>query len=350
MKPASKTGPRVEKLIGLLQGKGNMLIVMQDNPDPDSIAAAVALRRLANSTAGVQCSIAHSGTVGRGENRALVNYLSLNLHQIKDIEFQKFELIAMVDTQPGTGNNSLPETQTPDIVIDHHPCRRLTRRSPLIDIRSGCGSTSTILAEYLQEAEITPDTPLATALLYGIRSDTQDLGREATQADIDAIGWLYPLANKRMLSGIQRGHVPREYFQMLAEALENARVYGNAIVTSLGRIDNPDMIGEVADLLLREDQTTWTMCTGMFNSKMLLSLRTTDEANKAEVIVKRLVSRTGSGGGHQTYAGGQIPLEEGSQAEFDRIEKVIRRKFVRLIGTDDHHAVKLIADKRASQD
>jgi nanoRNase/pAp phosphatase (c-di-AMP/oligoRNAs hydrolase) len=349
MKLATKTGPRVEKLIGLLQGKGNLLIVMQDNPDPDSIAAAVALRRLANSKAGVQCSIAYSGTVGRGENRALVNYLSLNLRQIKDIEFQKFDLIAMVDTQPGTGNNSLPEELTPDIVIDHHPCRHLTRRSPLIDIRSGWGATSTILAEYLQEAQITPDTPLATALLYGIRSDTQDLGREATQADVNAIERLYPLANKRMLSEIQRGRVPKEYFQMLAEALENARIYGNAIVTSLGRIDNPDMIGEVADLLLREEQTTWTMCVGMFNGKLLISLRTTDEANKAEVVVKHLVSRKGTGGGHQTYAGGQIPLKEGSQAEFDRIEKAIRRKFVRLIGADDHHAVRLIADTRSPQ-
>ena len=115
MKPANKTGPRVEKLIQLLKGKGNLLIVMQDNPDPDSIASAVGLRRFANNTAGVQCSITHSGTIGRSENRALVNYLSLNLHQISNIDFKKFDLIAMVDTQPGTGNNSLPETQKPHI-------------------------------------------------------------------------------------------------------------------------------------------------------------------------------------------------------------------------------------------
>jgi nanoRNase/pAp phosphatase (c-di-AMP/oligoRNAs hydrolase) len=346
MKPTSKTRQRVERLIRLLKGKGNLLIVMQDNPDPDSIAAAVALRRFANSTAGVQCSIAHSGTVGRGENRALVSYLGLKLHQLRDIDFKKFDLIGMVDTQPGTGNNSLPESQLPDIVVDHHPCRRLTRSAPLIDIRSGCGATSTILSEYLHEAQIVPDTPLATALLYGIRSDTQDLGREATQADIEAIEWLYPLANKRMLSEIQRGSVPKEYFQMLAVALKNARIYGNAIVTSLGPIDNPDMIGEVADLLLREDQTTWTMCMGLFKGKILISLRTIDESNKAGTVVKRLIARRGTGGGHQTYAGGQIPLKQNTQAELSRMERQLRQKFIRLIGADEHQAVKLITDKK----
>ncbi len=346
MKLASKTRLRVEKLTRLLKDEGYLLIVMQDNPDPDSIAAAVALRKFANSTSGVQCSIAHSGTVGRGENRALVSYLGLNLHQLNDIEFQKFDLIAMVDTQPGTGNNSLPETQMPDIVIDHHPCRHSTRSVQLTDIRSGFGATSTILSEYLHEAQITPDIPLATALLYGIRSDTQDLGREATRADIEAIEWLYPLANKRMLSEIQRGSVPKEYFQMLAEALKNARIYGNAIVTSLGQNDNPDMIGEVADLLLRDDKTTWTMCMGSFKGKILISLRTTDENNRAETIIRRLVARRGTSGGHQTYAGGQIPLKQDTPAEFKRMEKQLRRKFVCLIGADEHQAVKLIVEAK----
>ena len=71
-------------------------------------------------------------------------------------------------------------------------------------------------------------------------------GREATQADISAIEILYPIANKRMLSQIQRGSVPKEYFRMLSEALQNAIVCGNSILTHIGQINNPDMIGEVA--------------------------------------------------------------------------------------------------------
>jgi nanoRNase/pAp phosphatase (c-di-AMP/oligoRNAs hydrolase) len=317
---------------------------MQDNPDPDCIAAAVALRKLANSLANLQCSIACGGTVGRGENRALVKYLGLNLRACAELDYGKFDLVGMVDTQPATGNNSLPENVVPDIVIDHHPIRRQTRTVTFTDIRSGYGAASTIFVEYLIEAGITPDTPLATALLYAIRSDTQDLGREASRFDIEAIEFLYPFANKRMLSVIQRGKVPRVYYQMLADALRNARTQGPAIITELGEVDNPDMIAEVADLLLREDETTWTMCTGSWNGKLLVSIRTAEESNLAEKVMKSMVARKGTGGGHLTYAGGQIPLEKGTKAERQEIEKQMQQKFLKAIGAEAGQSSRLVKD------
>lgn len=342
MRAAEKTGPKLQKLTELFVGKAYLLIIIQDNPDPDCIAAAVALRKLANSLANLQCSIACGGTVGRGENRALVKYLGLNLRACGEIDFGKFDLVATVDTQPGTGNNSLPKEVLCHVVIDHHPIRRMTRTSPFTDIRSGYGSTSTIFVEYLIEAGITPETPLATALLYGIRSDTQDLGREATRADIEAIEFLYPFANKRMLSVIQRGRVPRVYYQMLADALRNARVQGPAVITELGEIDNPDMIAEVADLLLREDETTWTMCTGVWNEKILVSIRTSEENKLAAKVMKRMVFRKGTGGGHLTYAGGQIPLKKGTKIERQELERHIEQKFLKAIGADAAPSVSLV--------
>jgi nanoRNase/pAp phosphatase (c-di-AMP/oligoRNAs hydrolase) len=329
-----KTHRKLRKLREEFAGKTYLLIVMQDNPDPDSIAAAVALRKMANTLADLQCSIACGGTVGRGENRALVEYLGLNLRNCAEIDYSKFDLIAMVDTQPGAGNNSLPKEILPHIVIDHHPIRRLIRTVSFTDIRSSYGSTSTILVEYLIEAEIVPETPLATALLYGVRSDTQDLGREATRADIDAIELLYPLANHRMLSVIQRGKVPRVYFQLLADALRNAHVQGPAVLTELGDIDNPDMIAEVADLLLRDDEISWTFCSGFWNDKLLISIRTTQESNLADRVARRLVARKGTGGGHLTYAGAQVPLGEASKVQRQHLERHLQRRFLKLIGVD----------------
>ena len=66
MRAAEKTRSKLQKLIELFAGKAYLLIVIQDNPDPDSIASAVALRKLANSLANLQCSIGCSGTVGLG--------------------------------------------------------------------------------------------------------------------------------------------------------------------------------------------------------------------------------------------------------------------------------------------
>ena len=342
MRAAEKTGSKLQRLTELFTGKAYLLIVMQDNPDPDSLAATVALRKLAKSQANLQVSIASGGTVGRGENRALVKYLGLNLRSCDEVDYDKFDLIALVDTQPGTGNNSLPDNIVPDIVVDHHPIRRQTRMAEFTDIRSGYGATSTILVEYLIEAGITPDTPLATALLYGIRSDTQDLGRESSRFDIEAIEFLYPFANKRMLGVIQRGKVPRVYYQMLANALRNARVQGPAIITDLGEIDNPDMISEVADLLLREDETTWTMCTGFWTDKLLVSIRTSEESNLAGKVIRHMVARRGTGGGHLTYAGGQIPLPRKTKAEREAIVQDVQNKFLEAIGAEAAESAKLV--------
>ncbi|MBN1127174.1 MAG: DHH family phosphoesterase [Sedimentisphaerales bacterium] len=344
-----KTSGKLDKLKQLLHRKAAMLIVLQDNPDPDSIAAAVALRKLVNTLAKIPCTITHGGTVGRGENRALVRYLSLNLRPCSEIDFAKFDLIAMVDTQPGTGNNSLPEDYQPDIVIDHHPLRKTTRIIPFTDIRQKYGATATILLEYLTSAEIGIDVRLATALLYAIRSDTQDLGREACKADIEAIGTLFPLANCRMLSIIQRGAVPKTYFRMLAEGLNNAYCHGHAMISRLGEIDNPDMIAEVADLLLREDNTVWTMCTGIYENKLLISLRTNQETRKASDVIRKLVARRGTGGGHDTYSGGQIPLGKRSRTRQAKLIEAIQDKFLKAVGMASHTPERLVTIKYSTQ-
>ncbi len=345
MKAAEKTGSKLQRLAEVFAGGTYLLIGMQDSPDPDSIAAAVALRRLANSMANLQCSFVCGGVVGRGENRALVRYLGLNLRAYSEIDYSKFDLLALVDTQPGTGNNALPNTILPDIVIDHHPIRRRTRAVRFTDVRSDYGATSTILVEYLIEARIMPDAPLATALLYGIRSDTQDLGREASHSDVEAIVFLYPLANKRMLGIIERGKLPREYYQLLADALRNARVHGSAIITSLGAIDNPDIVAEVADLLLRDDETSWALCTGCWDGKLLLSIRTSEENVSAEKIIRRIVARRGTGGGHTTYAGGQVPLGTRTTSECQKLRRAIERKFLGAIGIIDGPGTPLIDSK-----
>jgi nanoRNase/pAp phosphatase (c-di-AMP/oligoRNAs hydrolase) len=271
-----------------------------------------------------------------------VRYLGLNLRPCAEIEFERFDCVAMVDAQPGTGNTSLPPGMVPDVVIDHHPMRPATRAVQFIDIRSKYGSTSTILLEYLVQAWIETDIQLATALFYGIRSDTQDLGRQATRQDTEAIAYLFPIANKRMLSEIQRGEVPQAYFQMLDEALRNARKYEHAIITDLGQIDNPDMIAEVADLLLREEETYWTLCHGISGGKLFISVRTMKEEARADKIIRRVVARKGTGGGHPAYAGGQIPLKRGTKAECEALIRLVQRRFLKAIGADTKHWQKLI--------
>jgi len=309
----------------LSQGK-SLLIVMQNYPDPDAIAAAAALRVLANNLATVNCTFAAAGMVIRAENRALVKYLNLKLHRLVNIDIDKYDLVAFVDTQPNMGNNSLLLTKPADIVIDHHPTVSSTRSANFTDIRSKYGATSTIMTEYLVAANITPEIPVATALLYGISSDTQDLGRETTQADINAHVMLYPLANKRMLSRIQHSTVPVSYFKILHTALQNAVIFGTGTFISLGYSENPDMIAEIADILLKNEDTEWILCCGVHNNNLLLSLRSSNQDAKAGELMHKLVARLGKGGGHNTLAGGQIPLAR-RRRSLEEILIVILKRF-----------------------
>lgn len=342
-KERTETGGKLERMKAVLAGHKNMLIVLQDFPDPDAIAAACAMKELARVTTSLQSSMACSGVVGRAENRALVRYLGLNLLKLDEQDPDAYDLVAMVDTQPGTGNNSLPLNHMPDVVIDHHPIRATTRKAPFFDIRSRYGSTSTIMYEYLMEEGITPEIPLATSLVYGIRSDTNDLGRDATQADIDAFLALYPVSNKRKLGRIETERLPREYFAILDRSLRNAKCYGRCVVSSLEEIENPDMIGEVADLLLRDEESTWAMCCGAHGGKLLISIRTSEPDANAGMVARRVAGRGGTGGGHAAMAGAQIPLEGSTVKELFAVEKKAINRFLRILRVSDTKGVKLIS-------
>jgi nanoRNase/pAp phosphatase (c-di-AMP/oligoRNAs hydrolase) len=326
---AERTRKGFEKLCATLRGTRSLLIVMQDNPDPDSIAAAAALRRIANSIEGVQCSIAYGGKIGRGENRALVGYLGLNFRRIEEVDLERFDVIALVDTQPCTGNNSLPPEVTPAIVLDHHPLREETAAAMFSDVRPKYGAVSSMLVEYLTAADITPNAPLATALLYAIRSDTRDLGPAARRADIEADEAMFALSNTRMLSAIQRGRVKRGYFRAMATCLDRARLYGDRVLVCLEDLDTPDRTGEMADLLLRREDRQWVMCYGFHEGKAWLSLRTSQTEKKAGDVMTRIVSRLGTGGGHLLSAGGQVQLE-GKQKR--RLRRLFRERFLRHTG------------------
>ncbi len=338
-----KSAEKLGKLVETLRGRRSLLIVMQDNPDPDSFAAAAALRRLAHhADPDLACSIAYGGVVGRGENRALVSYLGLNFRRIGQVEPSKFDVVALVDTQPGSGNNSLPAEVRADVVLDHHPLRPETRSAPFTDVRRRYGAVSTILWEYLVAARIEPDPPLATALLYAIRTDTRDLGTEAAGADVAAAEGLFRLANTRMLSAIQRGSVNGEYFATLSRALDVARVHGETIIALLGDVPSPDSTGEIADLFLRHEDVEWVLCLGYHDAKAWISVRTARTGEPAGALMRDVMHGIGTGGGHDTLAGGQVVLERDSAAERERIEREIRSRFLDAMGQSPRGGRRLV--------
>jgi nanoRNase/pAp phosphatase (c-di-AMP/oligoRNAs hydrolase) len=341
--PTLTPSTRLARLTSVLDGARSMLIIVQNTPDPDAIAAAAALRELANERHEIACSIGYAGGVWRAENLALLRYLGLNTRALNDLDLDRFDRLSMVDAQPGAGNVSFDASVKLDVVIDHHPIRRETRSARFTDIRSRYGATSTILYEYLKAAKIEIPTPLATAMVYGIRSDTQDLGRESTKADVDAFLDLYPSANPRALGRIVQAPLPRSYFSKLRTALDEAKVYGNRIISYLGRLESPEMVAEAADFLLRAEEVRWAMALGVIDNWINISLRTTDRDRHAGRIARNLAGRRGFGGGHQALAAAQIPLDGPNDTEH-QIRKIVRdltKRFLRATGNPKEQGKKL---------
>src|SRR5262249_15018426 len=222
--------------------RGPLVILPHDNPDPDALASAAALKYLAATLGEKEARIVLGGIVGRAENRAMLTYLNITLVPVSEVRFGGDTQVVLVDTQPGRSNNSLPDGIVPVAVIDHHPAYDTYPGVAFLDLRDQYGATSTIVTEYLEESKLVPDPKIATALFYGITAETQDLGREATAADIEAAHFLYPYTNKRRLAKIENARVPREHFRIFREAIDKAVVADTRIATPvLDEVSYPDL-------------------------------------------------------------------------------------------------------------
>ena len=305
----------LSKGLGELQGRSNLLIYMHDNPDPDAMAAAMGLKHLVECTTDLAATLALGGIVGRAENRAMVEKLRVPLIPAEVLNTDHFDAIAIVDSQPGTGNNSLPAGRKVDIVVDHHPAREESAQARWCDIRPQLGATSTIVLQYLRELKIPLHTSLATALFYAIRSETRDLGREATAAERDAYLFLIPMVDHHLMFRIQQPKLPRQYYEALDRALRMAQVWGDIITVNLGAIAYPDLVAEVADLLLDYEGAQFVLCCGRFGKQIFVSMRTEPSQRRAGVLMRQLVGGDGTSGGHGTTAGGRLFAPVGSDVD-----------------------------------
>lgn len=321
---------KLDKLLQVLDGRGPVLVVTHDNPDPDALASAAGLQALFRQKAGVKALIAYGGEIGRAENRALVERLGLDVVPVNQVVLEDYPVIAIVDFQHNAGNHSLPRGLIPAIVIDHHPPLKGSRRVPFYDLRRKVGATCTIVAQYLFEAEIEPTSDLATALVYGIKSETRDLARETSPLDIETYVRLYPRADKRLLASIEMAPVGPEYFNLLVSAITKARIYGDRLIaTVLGPIANADVVAEMADLFLRLHGLRCIVVIGRFEGRLIVSIRTLSHDDNAGEIIQQVFGERGSAGGHAQMAAGQLPVPEGTAAAFQAAERELVRGFRR---------------------
>ncbi len=333
---------RLKALLAAVEGDERVVVLTHDNPDPDALASSAALALLIERAAGLPSRIAFGGIVGRAENRALIQELGVSFERIEELDIPASAAIALVDTQPRAGNNALPPGRIVSVVLDHHPPRPDTVAAQFADIRPEFGAGASMLVEYLRAAGIEPERPLATGLFYAIQSETQDLGREASSADVEASTYLYPRSDPAAISRIRHARVPASYFRTLHEALGVARLHGRVIAVPVGTLPYPDLVAEVADLLLQMHGIDWTIVAGRYRDRLLVSVRAHDPNAHAGMLVREAIGDRGSAGGHGTFAGGQVDVRGLREEDVAALRDGVLDDLLAAVGADPAESVPLI--------
>ncbi|MFA9501813.1 DHH family phosphoesterase [Natrinema sp. H-ect1] len=341
---AEAASPSAESAIELrdqLSGiDGRLAVMAHDNPDPDAIASAVALADIAESV-GVPADACYFGDISHQENRAMVNLLELDLRNLGPTEsLEEYSAFALVDhSRPGV-NDQLPTELHVDIVIDHHPPRGPVP-GEFVDLRQGAGATSTVLTEYIERFDLGFDPSTATALLYGIRVDTNDFTREVSPADFRAASVLSPHADASVLRQIEQPSLEGDTLETIARAIKNRIQRDSVAVASVGRIGDRDALPQAADQLLAMEGVETTLVFGFNDQMVYVSARSRAADVDLGETLRDAFDRIGSAGGHADMAGAQLEIgilgSADDEAEIESIvsvvEEVITNRFFEAIET-----------------
>ena len=319
----------LRRFIDVARGKRRPLVHLQHNPDPDALGSAAALRALMLRLFGIDAHLAYTGRVGRVENRAMLRHLNIKIRPSYKIDYGDYDLLIVVDTHPGAGTCRLPPDVVPDIVVDHHPGVAHMEGVAFPYFDPDFGSTSTMVGALFVENGIPMERDVATALTYGIRTDTMDLSRGTTDLDETIYRNVYGHSDKQILSSIERARVPQEYFVTLERGLRRAQISDFALTTYLGEITHSDAVAEIADLLFRLEGLKWVMVAGYSGPTLYCSLRALQAKDVRAGEVARKISG-GFGGGHDTFAAAQIPMPETGQ-DPEEAYAALRERFLKLV-------------------
>lgn len=323
---------RAERVRAHLERAERILILMQDDPDPDAIASAMALKTLVGRTR-ASAPICTFGSITRPENVAMCKILDIDVQEISAHALDQFDCVAMVDVQPSFLEERFEEV---DLVIDHHPVERPIR-ARIKDVRPSYGATSTILVEYLRALDVKITQRLATALLYGIKSDTLGLERGGSKADLEAFAFLYMLANHNALRRIERPELSDVALDVLAHGLAKRQILKGVFFSHLGNVATADQIPQFADFGLQAEGVEWSVVSGVVGSDLHISVRNVGYVKSAGDVTRMAFGDLGSAGGHRTMAKAVLPLREflkgtGESPSGRACQERIIQRFLRALG------------------
>ncbi|QER41245.1 phosphoethanolamine methyltransferase [Thermodesulfobacterium sp. TA1] len=319
---------RISYLLKLFEKKDKVLILIW--ADPDSLSSAFAFKRILQNRV-ERVTIANVNEITRLNNKVMVEVLKIPLVKYSPKLLEEHNKFVLVDSQP-SHREEFKNVQW-DVIIDHHPLfTECTAK--YYDIRPDYGATATILYEYLKTLKIKPSVYLATALVYGIKTDTDNFEKSANLHDVIAFQKLYKFMNKHLLSKIESASLRRSELRYVKIALDQLKFRKNRMFTYVGKVSNTDVLVLIADFLNKVYETSWVFVAGEYKKVLTIIIRCDGYKKNAGKMANRLFKDIGFAGGHREKARAEIPFSNLSTSpELFNTDKLIKLfdKYFKLV-------------------
>lgn len=349
-------------------GRERQLILIQDFPDPDALSSAWAYQLIVQQH-NIQCDIVYAGTLSHQENIALVKLTNLpakrwGVQTLKDRDLSIYQGCVLIDNQ-GTTSQLMPLVKQSGLpivaVIDHHRTQG-DLEAEFVDIRPQTRATATILTQYLQagllklDSSINEHVKCATALMHGLRSDTNRL-MQAQEEDFLVAGYLSRFYDPQLLNAVLQTARSRRVMDVIERSLKNRLVQNNFSIAGVGylRYDDRDAIPQAADFLVTEENVHTAMVYGIVHDEdeevevVIGSLRTNKLTLDPDEFIKEAFGQDINGrffGGGRMMAGGfEIPIgflssfndnAEYAKMKWEVFDIQIKQKLLRLVNPKDN--------------
>ena len=290
------------KLIELL--KDHKVYLQTHNfPDPDALASAYGMQVFLRAH-GVESTICYSGEVEKNSTKKMLEVFHIDAYEINDItDMSSDDYIVTIDGQKF--NSNLTDFPGDEVAcIDHHPTM-IPCAYKYSDLRI-CGACASIVTNYFKESETTLDRNTATALLYGIKMDTDSFNRGVTDFDIEMFSFLHKIADNQTIINLSHNNYEIQDLYAYGEAIRNIKIYDNVGFASIS-FDCPDaLVAMISDFILGLDVVEFAVVYAARNGGFKFSVRNETAHYHAGLITAKALEEIGDGGGHFAMAGGII--------------------------------------------
>ncbi len=281
------------------QPNKRLTIYTRNNPDSDSLASSLALKRIAEHY-NMDANIYYTGSI---QNKTIANILGDDVSSTTAIS-QSQDAIAFVDLLP---TELTDEKFNPTIVIAHSHGNTEGIRCTYRDIRT-TETTSSIMIDYLRKLGVAIDKRLATLLLFAIRDKTMTLMTNFTLEDIEAYWFIHKYVDMKLLNSLEHPSVKLETFEDLSRAIDNKVIKGASLFTTVGYVKEPSTLPKVCKYMLDIEGVSTALVFAVDPAKIHIYAETENMELNMKNIFKKAFGEWGEVTGGPFHASISIPL------------------------------------------